>query len=36
MIATLPATYRRLWPLAVVAARLYGLSPAAAPYPGRP
>ncbi|MCA8274142.1 lysoplasmalogenase [Burkholderia sp. AU30280] len=35
MIATLPATYRRLWPLAVVAALLYGLSLAAAPYPGQ-
>ena len=38
MIATLPATYRRLWPLAVVAALLYGLSLAAAlpiPRPSR-
>ncbi len=35
LIATLPATYRRLWPLAVVAALLYGLSLAAAPYPGQ-
>ncbi|KWF37718.1 lysoplasmalogenase [Burkholderia pseudomultivorans] len=35
MIATLPAAYRRLWPLAVAAALLYGLSLAAAPYPGQ-
>ncbi|AOJ78417.1 lysoplasmalogenase [Burkholderia ubonensis] len=35
MIATLPAAYRRLWPLAVAAALAYGLSLAAAPYPGQ-
>ncbi|UEP22988.1 lysoplasmalogenase [Burkholderia ambifaria] len=35
MIATLPAAYRRLWPLAIAAALLYGLSLAAAPYPGQ-
>ncbi len=35
LIATLPATYRRLWPLAIAAALLYGLSLAAAPYPGQ-
>ncbi|WP_179402205.1 lysoplasmalogenase [Burkholderia guangdongensis] len=33
--ATLPAAYRRLWPLAVAAAILYGLSLPAAPYPGQ-
>ncbi|AOJ16087.1 lysoplasmalogenase [Burkholderia vietnamiensis] len=36
MIATLPAPYRRLWPLAAVAALLYGLSLVTAPYPGQP
>ncbi|KVR30610.1 hypothetical protein WL05_22765 [Burkholderia ubonensis] len=35
MTATLPAAYRRLWPLAVAAALAYGLSLAAAPYPGQ-
>ena len=35
LIATLHATYRRLWPLAVAAALLYGLSLAVAPYPGQ-
>lgn len=35
LLATLPATYRRLWPLAVAAALLYGLSLAAAPYRGQ-
>jgi uncharacterized membrane protein YhhN len=36
LIATLPAPYRRLWPLAAVAALLYGLSLVTAPYPGQP
>ncbi|KVO32343.1 lysoplasmalogenase [Burkholderia ubonensis] len=35
MTATLPAAYRRLWLLAVAAALAYGLSLAAAPYPGQ-
>ncbi|KVN98634.1 hypothetical protein WJ69_34065 [Burkholderia ubonensis] len=35
MTATLPAAYRRLWPLAVAASLAYGLSLAAAPYPGQ-
>ncbi len=35
MLATLPATYRRLCPLAVAAALLYGVSLAAAPYRGQ-
>ncbi|MCM3267086.1 lysoplasmalogenase, partial [Streptomyces thermoviolaceus] len=35
LIATLPAPYRRLWPLAIAAALLYGLSLAVAPYPGQ-
>ncbi len=35
MTATLPAAYRRLWPLAVLAALLYALSLLAAPYPGQ-
>jgi uncharacterized membrane protein YhhN len=34
--APLPVAYRRLWPLAVAAALLYGLSLAVAPYPGQP
>ncbi|MBN3820249.1 lysoplasmalogenase, partial [Paraburkholderia sp. Se-20369] len=33
--APLPAAYRRLWPLAVAAALVYGASLAAAPYPGQ-
>lgn len=36
MTSPLPAAYRRLWPLAVAAALLYGLSLAVAPYPGQP